>query len=1335
MGILEDDKNISPTVVQYPHVRLFDAIRGGDMKSLRGTLDGIQDKNLQELMTQRCNETYHIRRPSSARDVYIHNATPVVAATTGWYPDVLEHLAARKYGLDEGCAVDDTTNSPVAYDKVTALMIAAMSGKLRMVQTLVNNGASINLQNSLGDTALLEACFEGHLSVVQHLVEAGADMHVTNQRGVSSLMLAAYAGNKHVVEYLLSNGVDKQQTDKLDKNLQELMTQRCNETYHIRRPSSARDVYIHNATPVVAATTGWYPDVLEHLAARKYGLDEGCAVDDTTNSPVAYDKVTALMIAAMSGKLRMVQTLVNNGATINLQNSLGDTALLEACFEGHLSVVQHLVEAGADMHVTNQRGVSSLMLAAYAGNKHVVEYLLSNGVDKQQTDKLGRNCLFYSVSAGHLDCLQMLLNKGVKPQPDFSGVTILMEGCYHGHTAIVLFLMQNAQSVNINITEKDKNGRNALYYCCEGEQLELFDTLTKKGVPIEYAAESRNLLMLSALKPNVKVMEHLLKSARDLGIDINEKDTKGRNCLFYCATSGDVSVFQLLIKYGVKIENSNDGVSLLMQASGKGQQSLTQYLLDHADTLKIDTCAKDKDGWNCLFYGVAGGHVDICRKLIANDIPVEEALDGRSILMQAIARNDSDMAQFILDNRHLLQIDLNQRDHDGWNAAFYSAQVNNLDMLKLLVKKGALLTPTAGGTTVLMHCAERGLLNFITYLVDRASLLCVELSARDKEGNNALFYSVKGGKIDACQLLIKQGIAVECNFKNQTILMTASSLGHREIVKYLLENDIMIGLDINKKDDNGQNALYYASSAGYVEILESLLLNGVGVTDDINGKSLLMVAAEKGHVNVLEYLLNHSQELGLKVNATDAKGENALFYALKSGCTSCIKLLLRNEVKVLPNVEGKTILAICTESQYQDILQVIIECSSNGGSFVNFKDVHGRTALHHMAIKGQVNLLRRFGHNYDRRVDFDDQGDTILISACRIGNMKAVKYIVSQMHVDVNAKTKDGRTALFTAIDKRDICLVQFLIEHGATFDIDNDGRTVLMAATETGSIQIVDYLLNQLNLAVRKINVTDANGRNVMHYCALTGDAELLSLLSLYGSSIDSPDNNLVTPAMEACRNGHMFFLSALLKRGIKVNAVDHQLRDALHHCCEADDPKLTCVRLLIQEGIDVNSKDINGETPLMKVCRRGLYLMAKCLLDNGADPIAKDKTGKEALDHCPKDGNIIHNLLEKYACMDKHHRSLIEMYKTDLLSIVEVTKVIPALHQAGIVSTPHYISIMQKSSHDGRIELLLDILRHRGSQAYDVFCRALLGEPEYQELAYQMMSAAYITHKEVYV
>jgi ankyrin repeat protein len=87
--------------------------------------------------------------------------------------------------------------------------------------------------------------------------------------------------------------------------------------------------------------------------------------------------------------------------------------------------------------------------------------------------------------------------------------------------------------------------------------------------------------------------------------------------------------------------------------------------------------------------------------------------------------------------------------------------------------------------------------------------------------NLNLHYASKKNNIILVKFLLKlriNGVNTFNNY-NETALMIASSKGHTEIVKCLLEH----GVDVNIINNNNETALMLASRDGYIEIVKLLL--------------------------------------------------------------------------------------------------------------------------------------------------------------------------------------------------------------------------------------------------------------------------------------------------------------------------------------------------------------------------------------------------------------------------------------------------------------------------------------------------------------------------------
>ena len=212
-----------------------------------------------------------------------------------------------KFLLDCGSVVDAYGYSS-APKGLVALVKAAEKGHELVVKTLLENGASANVQDGMGITALMRASQYGHLNIVLQLVNAGANVDYKNPTGWSMekeyqrtpLTAAAYNGYTDIVKVLLENGASADLSDS-------------------------------------------------DVGATKYSGDDG-------NTP--------LTLAASQGHAEIVSILLQHNVDVNKQNGRGveKTALILAAEQGSLEIVTALIDNGAlgKKHSTGKTYFSSM---------------------------------------------------------------------------------------------------------------------------------------------------------------------------------------------------------------------------------------------------------------------------------------------------------------------------------------------------------------------------------------------------------------------------------------------------------------------------------------------------------------------------------------------------------------------------------------------------------------------------------------------------------------------------------------------------------------------------------------------------------------------------------------------------------------------------------------------------------------------------------------------------------------------------------------------------------------------------------------------------------------
>lgn len=88
-----------------------------------------------------------------------------------------------------------------------------------------------------------------------------------------------------------------------------------------------------------------------------------------------------------------------------------------------------------------------------------------------------------------------------------------------------------------------------------------------------------------------------------------------------------------------------------------------------------------------------------------------------------------------------------------------------------------------------------------------------------------------------------------------------------------------------------------------------------------------------------------------------------------------------------------------------------------------------------------------------------DNNKTVLMYACWVGNLEAVKYLVSR-GADVNAQDSGGATALHLSAWKGNVPIALYLIENGASGQImSKEGMSALDIALMQGNNEIADAI------------------------------------------------------------------------------------------------------------------------------------------------------------------------------------------------------------------------------------------------------------------------------------
>ncbi|KAA8547685.1 hypothetical protein F0562_004114 [Nyssa sinensis] len=162
-------------------------------------------------------------------------------------------------------------------------------------------------------------------------------------------------------------------------------------------------------------------------------------------------------------------------------------------------------------------------------------------------------------------------------------------------------------------------------------------------------------------------------------------------------------------------------------------------------------------------------------------------------------------------------------------------------------------------------------------------------------------------------------------------------------------------------------------------------------------------------------------------------------------------------------------------------------------------------------------------------------------------------------------------------------------------------------------------YQLKSLIRAGANPKKTDYDGRSPLHLAASRGYEDITHFLSQEGVDVNLSDNFGNTPLLDAIKNGHDRVASLLVEKGatLKIDDAGSFL------CTTVAKGESDFLKRVLSNGIDPNSKDYDHRTPLHIAVSEGLYLMAKLLLEAGANVFSKDRWGNTPLDEGRMCGN----------------------------------------------------------------------------------------------------------------
>nr|KAF6340938.1 ankyrin repeat domain 6 [Myotis myotis] len=234
--------------------------------------------------------------------------------------------------------------------------------------------------------------------------------------------------------------------------------------------------------------------------------------------------------------------------------------------------------------------------------------------------------------------------------------------------------------------------------------------------------------------------------------------------------------------------------------------------------------------------------------------------------------------------------------------------------------------------------------------------------------------------------------------------------------------------------------LLIAAYKGQAENVVQLINKGAKVAVTKHGRTPLHLAANKGHLAVVQILL----KAGCDLDVQDDGDQTALHRAAVVGNTEVISALTQEGCALdRQDKDGNTALHEASWHGFSQSVKLLVKAGAN----VLAKNKAGNTALH-LACQNSHSQSTRVLLLGGSRADLkNNAGDTCLHVAARYNHLSIIKLLLSAF-CSVHEKNQAGDTALHVAASLNHKKVVKILLEAGADVTIvNNAGQTPLETA------------------------------------------------------------------------------------------------------------------------------------------------------------------------------------------------------------------------------------------------------------------------------------------------
>ncbi|KAI4113757.1 MAG: hypothetical protein LQ345_005337 [Seirophora villosa] len=737
--------------------------------------------------------------------------------------------------------------------------------------------------------------------------------------------------------------------------------------------------------------------------------------------------------------------------------------------------------------------------------------------------------------------------------------------CVFGLASVI-----ETQYKNLDFNQPSVHGQTALCLAVENNQLDTVRALLTHG-------------RVDANEFNVQAVHQLQKGQFAPVIYY-------ASALQAAAIQGSIPIIQTLLEHGARtgLVAGYYG-SALQAACYAGREETVDFLLAEC---KADVNSQGGYHGNALQAAAAQGHFRIVEHLLEAGA-CETASGGHfdSALMAATCARSKEIIECLLAHTADSEFLVNMRSQEYGTPLQRAVDMDRIDIVDLLIANDADINALGGS----------------------------ESKKGSKGSTSALAIAAWSGHNKIVSMLCGLGAAANLSYEPNDfhLLHQAAICNMLDLVEYCLESgvDPNITTDQGPKQhpDQGQmTPLSFACAGGHIQVVHVLLQNGARIEFPEDRTSTLLLAASKGHRDVVETLINkhrnrHAGNGQSTLNLINRRmgggsGSTALIEAVVATAHDVVSLLLENGARFICKFDGVGPLHVAAWGGKRKIVEILVthlEASRSQGidGYINARNKWGKTPLTDAAGK---NCIRIFGyllrHGADCKVKDNDSNSLLHYVAWRNHHEIAEMLLDAWKNEDpktkadlIAATNSRGNTALQDALVQQHFQTVTLLLAAGARITSSARRHYFYRLSPDT-SLQVVKQFIEAFDDHPEELrnflnHRNRADGYSMLHDAAHHNRPDIAQLILQHGADATTMEDeggldpykvDVKTALHIAVWRGHRKIFDLLLSHALQQ--------------CDTDRAKLARF---------INRQNSAGKTALVDAAERDRPEMMKILLD----------------------------------------------------------------------------------------------------------------------------------------